>query len=54
MQITEIVTKVVVTLEHEDSRSKAEKLLAKAEQICIVSNSLTAAERLEVEIIIRK
>tara|TARA_R110001592_G_scaffold61158_22_gene186283 strand:+ start:12835 stop:13269 length:435 start_codon:yes stop_codon:yes gene_type:complete len=52
MQFTEIVTRVVLTVEHEDSRSKAEKLLAKAEQICIVSNSLTATKHLEIEIII--
>ncbi|MEX1664779.1 OsmC family protein [Zhongshania arctica] len=52
MQFTEIVTRVVLTVEHEDSRSKAEKLLEKAEQICIVSNSLTATKHLEIEIII--
>lgn len=54
MQFTEIVTKVVLTVEHEDSRLKAEKLLGKAEQICIVSNSLTATKHLEIEIVVHK
>ena len=51
MQFTELVTKVVLTIDSEVSRQKAETLLAKAEKICIVSNSLTAQKRLEIEII---
>jgi peroxiredoxin-like protein len=54
MQFTEIISKVVLTVGDEDSRSKAEKTLEKAEQICIVSNSLTATKRLESEVFVRK
>lgn len=53
MQFTEIVNKVALTIDSETSRQKAETLLAKAEKICIVSNSLTAQKRLEIEIVIK-
>ena len=54
MQFTEIVTKVALTIDSEASRQKAETLLAKAEKICIVSNSLTAQKRLEIELIVEQ
>ena len=54
MQFTEIVTKVALTIDSEASRQKAETLLAKAEKICIVSNSLTAQNRLKIELIVEQ
>ncbi|MFT6551145.1 MAG: peroxiredoxin-like protein [Zhongshania marina] len=53
MQFTEITTKVQLVIDAESARQKAETLLAKAEKICIVSNSLTAQKHLQIEILIQ-
>lgn len=52
MLFTDIVTKVRLTVADESLRPKAEKLLKKAEQVCLVSNSLLSTKRLEIEVVI--
>ena len=53
MQFTEILTRVSLTIADESARAKATTLLEKAEKICIVSNSLTAVKKLEIQIATR-
>lgn len=51
-KFTEIVTKVKLTIPATESPEKAEKLLNKAEEVCLVSNSLSCESRIECEIIL--
>lgn len=51
-QFTKITTKAKLTIFNEDDAAKAEKLLHKAEETCLVSNSLTAESLIECEIVI--
>ncbi|MCF6193031.1 MAG: OsmC family protein [Kangiellaceae bacterium] len=51
-QFTEIVTRATLTITDESDRAKAEKLLHKAEDVCLVSNSLTSRSSIDTTIII--
>jgi peroxiredoxin-like protein len=50
MQFTEFTTTAKLTLPDGSSRDKAAKLLDKAEKSCLITNSLSAESRLEIEI----
>lgn len=50
MLFTEITTRVKLVIQSSDDKEKAEKLLFKAEEACLVSNSMTAETHLECEI----
>ena len=47
-RFTEITNRVTLKLTAGASESQAERLLQKAEQVCLISNSLTAEVRLEI------
>ncbi len=47
MLFTKILSKVSLVILSQEDRAKAEKLLHKAEQICLISNSLSAELTLE-------
>ncbi len=49
---TKIVTKATLTITNEENREKAEKLLHKAEQTCLVSNSLTSESSIQCTILV--
>jgi peroxiredoxin-like protein len=49
-QFTEFHTRVSLRLPFDGDRQRAERLLAKAEEACLIANSLKGARRLEVEI----
>ena len=53
VQFTEITNKVTLTIENADNIEKAERLLNKAEETCLISNSLTATSHLECEIFVK-
>lgn len=50
VKFTELVSKVVLTIDSETDPQKAERLVQKAEQVCLISNSLNCAHHLQVEI----
>ena len=50
-QFTEITTKATLTIPAGGNKEKAEKLLSKANDICLVTNSLTSEKYLEIEVI---
>ncbi len=52
MQFTEIHNRVSLTISDEANREKAEKLLHKAEENCLVANTLSAQQHLSVDITI--
>jgi len=52
VQFTEIVTRATLIIADEANRTKAEKLLHKAEDVCLISNSLTSQSTIECTIII--
>lgn len=52
-QFTKIVTKAKLLIPSDGNKDKAEKLLHKAEQTCLISNSLTAESVIECEIIVQ-
>ncbi|HIP75827.1 MAG TPA: OsmC family peroxiredoxin [Psychromonas hadalis] len=49
-RFVKVTNNVKLTIKDEDDREKAEKLLEKAEHICLVSNSINAELVLEFEI----
>lgn len=49
-QFTEIAHSVILDVPAGSSEQRAHSLLEKAEQVCLISNSLTAAVRLEAEV----
>jgi peroxiredoxin-like protein len=49
-RFVKVTNKVKLTIKDENDREKAEKLLEKAEHICLVSNSINAELILEFEI----
>ena len=51
-QFTKIVTKAKLIIPTDGDTDKAEKLLHKAEESCLISNSLTAESLIECEVII--
>lgn len=51
-QFTEIVTRATLTITEGTDRAKAEKLLHKAEDACLISNSLTSHSTIECTILI--
>ena len=51
-RFTKIVNKVTLEISAETSQTKAQKLLEKAEHICLITNSLNAELSLECEIIV--
>jgi organic hydroperoxide reductase OsmC/OhrA len=51
-RFTEIVIKPVLEVRSASERERAERLLEKAERNCFISNSITAAVRLEPQIAI--
>jgi len=53
-RFTKIVLRPVVTIAHEQEREKAGRLLEKAERVCLVSRSLTAAVVLEAKVVVRE
>lgn len=52
IQFTKVSTKAVLTISSSQSRDNAQRLLNKAEQNCLVSNSLACPSHLECEILI--
>jgi peroxiredoxin-like protein len=52
-QFTKIVIKAKLVISSTQSREKAERLLIKADQSCLVSNSLKVKSELECEVIIQ-
>ena len=52
IQFTKVSTKAVLTIPASQGRDNAERLLNKAEQNCLVSNSLACPSHLECEILI--
>lgn len=52
MAFTEITTKVTLVISDPSAQEKALKLLEKSEAICIVTNSLNGACKLECDIVI--
>ncbi|MFT6896310.1 MAG: peroxiredoxin-like protein [Paraglaciecola sp.] len=53
-QFTKIVTKAKLVISPSQSIEKAERLLIKADQSCLVSNSLKAEPELECEVIVEE
>jgi peroxiredoxin-like protein len=51
MLFTKVMTRVTLRIESAEQKEKAEKLLHKAEDICFITNSLTAEAGLECEIV---
>lgn len=51
LQFTEILTKVKLVIPAAGNAEKAKKLLNKAENSCLITNSLTCETRLECEIV---
>ena len=49
---TKVVTRATLTISNEEDREKAEKLLNKAEQTCLVSNSLSAQCSIECTVLV--
>lgn len=49
-RFTEIVIRPLVTLQSDDDLALAEKLLAKAEKLCIVANALSVPVRVDARI----
>ena len=52
IQFTKISTKARLVISSAEYKNKAEKLLNKAEQTCIISNSLSVESHLECEIVV--
>jgi organic hydroperoxide reductase OsmC/OhrA len=52
LQFTRFKIRASLTIPSEDNRAKAEKLLHKAEQSCLVTNSLIGERHLEAEVLI--
>ena len=52
LQFTRFNVQASLTISSEDNRAKAEKLLHKAEQSCLVTNSLIAERHLEAHVLI--
>ena len=50
IRFTELVVRPSLTLADDADREKAERLLEKAKKVCLISNSMTAATRLELDI----
>lgn len=50
--MTGIFLKPVVTIPNEDDREKAEKIMVKAEEACLISNSITSEVHLETKVLI--
>ncbi len=50
-QFTKITTKAILTIPADGNKEKAIKLLHKAEETCLISNSLTAEAAIECEIV---
>ncbi|WP_019528873.1 OsmC family protein [Dasania marina] len=50
MQFIQVNTQVKLTISNEQDKDKAEKLLHKAEQSCLVLNSMTSQSQLQCEI----
>ncbi len=50
-QFTKITTKAILTIPTDGNKEKAVKLLHKAEETCLISNSLTAESLIECEIV---
>jgi organic hydroperoxide reductase OsmC/OhrA len=53
MQFTKIVIKAKLVISPSQSSEMAERLLIKAEQSCLVSNSLKTESHLEFEVIVQ-
>lgn len=51
-QFTEFRIFAKLTIDDEEDRDKAERLLEKAEETCLISNSLKAAPHLETEVVL--
>jgi len=52
MQITEIVIKACVSVKQEKDRERIKRVLAKAEENCLVSRSMKARVKVEPEIVV--
>ncbi len=50
IRFTELVVRPSLTLADGADQEKAERLLEKAKKVCLISNSMTAATRLELDI----
>lgn len=50
IRFTELVVRPSLTLADGADREKAERLLEKAKKVCLISNSMTASTRLELDI----
>lgn len=52
LRFTEFKVRAMLTIPSEDNRAKAERLMLKAEQSCLVTNSMMAERHLEADVII--
>jgi uncharacterized OsmC-like protein len=52
VQFTGIVTRVKLLIPSSESTEKSEKLLNKAEETCLINNSLSCKSRIECEIVV--